>query len=170
MQSGRPRVCIYLSGLILCHYRHGVGLGYLHRRGFCVVILLSGFLVVAYGKGSNGTDTHPFLLTLSQWGIGDIYFHDAAMKATDRHKLIDRINTLEGLADDERSALLGLLRETKTYGLVWEDKPEDVEERLCDELPVLIEDKERALTNAGPDAPNHILIEGGKCFKVVPLD
>ncbi|MBD5224992.1 MAG: site-specific DNA-methyltransferase [Bacteroidales bacterium] len=82
------------------------------------------------------------------------------MKATDRHKLIDRINTLEGLADDERSALLGLLRETKTYGLVWEDKPEDVEERLCDELPVLIEDKERALTNAGPDAPNHILIEG----------
>lgn len=82
------------------------------------------------------------------------------MKATDRHKLIDRINTLEGLTDDERSALLGLLREHKTYGLVWEDKPEDVEERLRNELPVLIEDKERALTDAGPDAPNHILIEG----------
>lgn len=82
------------------------------------------------------------------------------MKATDRHKLIDRINTLEGLTDDERSALLGLLREAKTYGLVWEDKPEDVEERLRNELPVLIEDKERALTDAGPDAPNHILIEG----------
>ncbi len=82
------------------------------------------------------------------------------MKATDRHKLIDRINTLEGLTDDERSALLGLLRESKTYGLVWEDKPEDVEERLGNELPVLIEDKERALTDAGPDAPNHILIEG----------
>lgn len=82
------------------------------------------------------------------------------MKATDRHKLIDRIKTLEGLTDDERSALLGLLRESKTYGLVWEDKPEEVEERLRDELPVLIEDKERALTDAGPDAPNHILIEG----------
>ena len=82
------------------------------------------------------------------------------MKATDRHKLIDRINTLEGLTDDERSALLGLLRESKTYGLVWEDKPEDVEERLRNELPVLIEDKDRALTEAGPDAPNHILIEG----------
>lgn len=82
------------------------------------------------------------------------------MKATDRHKLIDRINTLEGLTYDERSALLGLLREHKTYGLVWEDKPEDVEERLRNELPVLIEDKERALTDAGPDAPNHILIEG----------
>lgn len=82
------------------------------------------------------------------------------MKATDRHKLIDRINSLEGLTDDERSALLGLLREHKTYGLVWEDKPEEVEEHLRNELPVLIEDKERALTDAGPDAPNHILIEG----------
>lgn len=82
------------------------------------------------------------------------------MKATDRHKLIDRINTLEGLTDDERSALLGLLREHKTYGLVWEDKPEDVEDRLRDELPVLVEDKDKALTEAGSGAPNHILIEG----------
>lgn len=46
------------------------------------------------------------------------------MKASDKHKLIDRIKTLEGLSHDERSALLGLLNETKTYGLVWEDKPE----------------------------------------------
>lgn len=82
------------------------------------------------------------------------------MKATDRHKLIERINTLEGLTDDERSALLGLLREHKTFGLVWEDKPELVEQRLRNELPVLIEDKSRALTDAEPDAPNHVLIEG----------
>lgn len=82
------------------------------------------------------------------------------MKATERRALIERIQTIEGLTDDERSALLGLLRESKTYGLVWEDKPEEVEERLRNELPVLIEDKERALTDAGPDAPNHILIEG----------
>lgn len=67
------------------------------------------------------------------------------MKATDRHKLIDRLKTIEGLTDDERSALLGLLRESKTYGLVWEDKPEEVEERLRDELPVLVEDKLRAV-------------------------
>ena len=82
------------------------------------------------------------------------------MKATLRHKLIDRINSLEGLSDDERSALLGLLRESKNYGLVWEDKTEDVEERLRNELPILVEVKERALTNAEPGAPNHILIEG----------
>lgn len=71
------------------------------------------------------------------------------MKATDRHKLIDRIKTIEGLTDDERSALLGLLRETKTYGLLWEDKPEEVEERLRDELPVLVEDKLRAVVGGG---------------------
>lgn len=82
------------------------------------------------------------------------------MKATERHNLIDRIKTLEGLTDDERSALLGLLRESKTYGLVWEDKPEEVEERLRDELPVLVEDTTKALTDRGDDAPNHILIEG----------
>ncbi len=56
--------------------------------------------------------------------------------------------------------MLGLIRSHKKYGLVWEDKPEDVEERLRDELPVLTEDKDRALTDAGPNAPNHILIEG----------
>ncbi len=82
------------------------------------------------------------------------------MKATDKIQLEERIRTIEGLTDDERSALLGLLRENKTYGLVWEDKPEAVEERLRDELPVLVEDKQKALTDGGIDAPNHVLIEG----------
>ena len=75
-------------------------------------------------------------------------------------ELARKIQALDGLSDDEKTALLGLIRSHKKYGLVWEDKPEDVEERLRNELPVLIEDKERALTDAGPDAPNHILIEG----------
>ncbi|MFK1811905.1 hypothetical protein ACIXAT_02575 [Bacteroides fragilis] len=46
------------------------------------------------------------------------------MNSNDRANLIKRINTLEELTDKERSALLGLLRANKTYGLVWEDKPE----------------------------------------------
>lgn len=82
------------------------------------------------------------------------------MNSNDRANLIKRINTLEGLTDNERSALLGLLRENKTYGLVWEDKPEDVEERLRDELPILTEVPERAIICEDKDAPNHILIEG----------
>ena len=82
------------------------------------------------------------------------------MNSNDRANLIKRINTLEGLTDKERSDLLGLLRENKTSGLVWEDKPEDVEERLREELPILTEVPERVIISEDNDAPNHILIEG----------
>ena len=78
----------------------------------------------------------------------------------DKAELISKLQTLEGLSNDERSSLIGLLREHKKYGLVWEDKPEDVEERLCEELPVLREVKDKAILSSKPDAPNHILIEG----------
>ena len=70
-----------------------------------------------------------------------------------------KIQQLEGLTDDERAALLELAA-TKRYGLVWEEREEDIEERLREELPVLVEDKELALTDGGKEAPNHILIEG----------
>ena len=82
------------------------------------------------------------------------------MNNNDRINLIHRISELEGLTDRERSALLGLLRADKAYGLVWEDKPEAVEERMQEELPVLREVPERALISNSKDAPNHILIEG----------
>lgn len=80
--------------------------------------------------------------------------------------LIKKLQTLEGLTNDERSNLIGLLRQHKKYGLVWEDKPEDVEERLREELPVLREVKEKAIIGTplrggdGGGLPNHILIEG----------
>lgn len=82
------------------------------------------------------------------------------MNNNDRINLIHRISEIEGLSDKERSALLGLLRESKSYGLVWEDKPEAVEEKMQEELPVLKEVPERAIISDAPDAPNHILIEG----------
>ena len=82
------------------------------------------------------------------------------MNNNDRINLIHRISQLEGLTDRERSALLGLLRADKAYGLVWEDKSEKVEERMQEELPVLKEVKKRALISKDKDAPNHILIEG----------
>ena len=78
----------------------------------------------------------------------------------DKSELISKLQTLEGLTVDERSSLIGLLREHKKYGLVWEDKPEDVEERLRESLPVLREVKDKAILSDEPDAPNHILIEG----------
>ena len=74
-------------------------------------------------------------------------------------ELISKLQTLKGLTNEERSNLIGLLRQKK-YGLVWEDKPEDVEERLREELPVLREVKQRAIVSTDKDAPNHIIIEG----------
>ncbi|MDD7030001.1 MAG: site-specific DNA-methyltransferase [Prevotellaceae bacterium] len=78
----------------------------------------------------------------------------------DKTALKHKIQTLERLTNEEKSALLELLNKEKKYGLVWENKPEDVEERLRDHLPVLEEVKSRAILSDSPDAPNHILIEG----------
>lgn len=64
------------------------------------------------------------------------------------------------MTNDEKSALLGLLRSHKKYGLVWEDKPENIEEVLRDSLPVLTEVKDYAIISDSNNAPNHILIEG----------
>ncbi|WP_366914116.1 site-specific DNA-methyltransferase, partial [uncultured Bacteroides sp.] len=77
-----------------------------------------------------------------------------------RNELANKIRGIDGLTNDEKSALIELLRKQKKYGLVWEDKPEDVEERLREELPVLIEDAGKAIVSEDADAPNHILIEG----------
>jgi len=82
------------------------------------------------------------------------------MNSKIKEQLRQRIKSLDVLTNEERSQLLELLAENKPYGLVWEDKPEDVEERLREELPVLKEVPERAFISDNPDAPNHILIEG----------
>ena len=80
--------------------------------------------------------------------------------------LIRKLRSLEGLTEEERNNLIDLLCQHKKYGLVWEDKPEDVEERLREELPVLCEVKDKAIISPstgggqGEAAPNHILIEG----------
>jgi adenine-specific DNA-methyltransferase len=87
----------------------------------------------------------------------------------EKQELINKIKSLDGLNNDEKSALLELLKTSKKYGLVWEDKPENVEEKLRNELPVLKEVKERAIISDNPDAPNHILIEGDNLHALTAL-
>lgn len=77
-----------------------------------------------------------------------------------KYELAKKINELEGLTNDEKSELFQLLRSKKKYGLVWEDKPEDIEQRMLDDQPVLVEVPERAILSDDAEAPNHILIEG----------
>jgi len=51
------------------------------------------------------------------------------------------------------------LRKRKKYGLVWEDKPENVVEQCKTELPVLEEVKNKEIIT-DPDKPVNLLIEG----------
>lgn len=85
-----------------------------------------------------------------------------------KQDLISKIKQLEGISQDERAYLINLVNTKKKYGLVWEDKPEDFEEQLRDNLPVLKEVKEKAIIN-GEDNPNHILIEGDNLHALTAL-
>lgn len=59
--------------------------------------------------------------------------------------LLAKLKQLEGLTPDERAELINLLNTKKKYGLIWEDKPEDVEEQLRTQLPVLREVVEKRI-------------------------
>lgn len=63
-----------------------------------------------------------------------------------KHDLIQKVKALDGISQDERAYLIDLINTKKKYGLVWEDKPEDVEETLRTHLPVLQEVKEKRIT------------------------
>ena len=87
----------------------------------------------------------------------------------DKAELISKIRELAGLTSDEKSALLELLNEKKTYGLVWENHVETVEEQLREQLPVLREVPERRILSEDADAPNHIIIEAENLHALVAL-
>lgn len=88
-----------------------------------------------------------------------------------KKEILDKIKSLEGLNNDEKAFLINLVNTKKKYGLVWEDKPEDVEEELRTKLPVLKEVKERAIINDTETEhyPNHILIEGDNLHALTAL-
>lgn len=83
-------------------------------------------------------------------------------------ELIQKIKDIDGLTQDERSYLINLVNTKKKYGLVWEDKPEDVEEQMRENLPVLTEVKDKAILH-GNEYPNHILIEGDNLHALTAL-
>jgi adenine-specific DNA-methyltransferase len=85
--------------------------------------------------------------------------------------LLDKIKSLDGLSNEERAYLVNLVNTKKKYGLVWEDKPEEVEEQLRTKLPILKEVKERAIINDTETEkhPNHILIEGDNLHALTAL-
>lgn len=90
----------------------------------------------------------------------------------DKTNLARKIGTLEELSNEEKNALLELIGGHKKYGLVWEEKPEDIEERLREDLPVLVErndDKVHPIISDNPDVPNHLIIEGDNLAALTEL-
>ena len=98
-----------------------------------------------------------------------------------KQDLISKIKQLDGISQEERAYLINLVNTKKKYGLVWEDKPEEVEEQLRENLPVLKEVKEKAIINedvtlsessraeSRGEVPNHILIEGDNLHALTAL-
>lgn len=90
------------------------------------------------------------------------------MAKLSRTELRDVVLNDESLSADVKRQLLDLIK-TPSFGLVWEEKTEDVIERLRDELPILQEVKERAIISDDPQAPNHVLIEADNLEALVAL-
>lgn len=86
-----------------------------------------------------------------------------------KNELIQKVRAMKDITSDEKAYLIDLIKTKKKYGLVWEDKPEDVEEQLRRELPVFKELKDKAIISDNPEAPNHILIEGDNLHALTAL-
>ena len=102
--------------------------------------------------------------------------------------LLQKIKTLDTLSKDEKAILVELLN-AKKYGLVWENKPEAVEELLRQNLPILKEVKEKYIKGTNTpqipkndlfpttentpttpqNNPNHLLIEGDNLHALTAL-
>jgi len=91
------------------------------------------------------------------------------MSSVNRQELTRKIQSLSDLSADEKSALLELLNTRKKYGLVWEDKPEKVEDDLRSQFPVLQEVVSRRIVGTGENPPNHVLIEGDNLHALTAL-
>lgn len=89
-------------------------------------------------------------------------------KKIDRQALLTAVESCTGLTESQRADLHQLLTETPKYGLVWEDTPEEVYDELKEEIPVLNEDRSKAIVN-GNEYPNHVIIEGDNLHALTDL-
>jgi adenine-specific DNA-methyltransferase len=85
--------------------------------------------------------------------------------------LLNKIKQFKNLSKCEKAYLINLINTKKKYGLIWEDKPEVVEEELRKKLPVLQEVKDKAIINDTETEkyPNHVIIEGDNLHALTTL-
>lgn len=90
-----------------------------------------------------------------------------ARRNIDRQALRQQIQGLD-IDNELKTQLLEAVSEQKTFGLVWEEKEEEAQERLREELPVFVEDESKRIVNSD-DAPNHVIIEGDNLHALTAL-
>ena len=73
-----------------------------------------------------------------------------------KKELLQKIKTLDNLSQQEKAYLVELIN-AKKYGLVWENKPETVEQLLKQQLPILKEVKEKQIIGSHKTLKNQIL-------------
>ncbi len=61
-----------------------------------------------------------------------------------------------------------MISEQKKYGLVWENKTENAYEQLRTQIPVMQEDKSKAIIHS-ENCPNHLVIEGDNLHALINL-
>lgn len=96
------------------------------------------------------SDLHQSLYQIQWQTVNELKLLIHSLSENKDNLYLQKIRELE---DELRS-----LKKSKRYGLVWEDKPEDVAERCKNELPVLLEDSSKRIIENWDDL-THILIE-----------
>lgn len=84
-------------------------------------------------------------------------------------ELADFVLASSNIDNEAKSQLVHMLRSNKTYGLVWEDNPEEAVEKMRSEIPMLLEDADKFVTSSSNEDPCHILIEGDNIHAISTL-
>jgi len=77
--------------------------------------------------------------------------------------------SLEEYTKEELIQMVKSLKIRKKFGLVWEEKPEDVARNFEIEIPVLEEVTEREIKN-GTNSPTHLIVEGDNYHSLAALN
>jgi adenine-specific DNA-methyltransferase len=78
-------------------------------------------------------------------------------------------NKYDNYSKERLIAKLKQLEKKQRYGLVWEDKPEDIADQCERELPVLVEDKSKEIIS-DPTKPTHFIFEGDNYHTLYTLN
>lgn len=85
------------------------------------------------------------------------------------HELANLVASCTELDNEVKGQIIRILREDRTYGIVWEHNPEDANEILRSNIPVFVEDKEKYVSSSDSNSPSHVIIEADNLHAISTL-